>query len=35
MKLQIIQDTKGKAKGVFIPINDWNELKKSTKAWRS
>lgn len=28
MKLQIIQDNKGKKTGVFIPIQDWNELKK-------
>lgn len=27
MKLQIIQDSKGKATGVYIPINEWNELK--------
>jgi len=32
MKLQIIQDTKGKATGVFIPINDWKELKKKHKG---
>jgi len=32
MKLQIIQDTKGKAAGVFIPINDWKELKKKYKG---
>lgn len=31
MKLQIIQDSKGKATGVFIPIKDWNELKKQYK----
>ncbi len=28
MKLQIIQDSKGKATGVYIPISDWNALKK-------
>lgn len=28
MRLQIIQDSKGKATGVYIPINEWNELKK-------
>lgn len=28
MKLQLLQDTKGKVTGVFIPINDWKELKK-------
>ncbi len=28
MKLQVIQDSKGKATGVFIPINEWKELKK-------
>ena len=32
MKLQIIQDTKGKATGVFIPISDWKELKKRYKG---
>ena len=31
MKLQIIQDSKGKATGVYIPINDWTELKKQYK----
>ena len=31
MRLQIIQDSKGKATGVFIPINDWQELKKQHK----
>ena len=28
MKLQLIQDSKGKATGVYIPISDWKELKK-------
>lgn len=28
MRLQIIQDGKGKATGVYIPINEWRELKK-------
>ncbi|HAQ18405.1 MAG TPA: hypothetical protein DCR40_04125 [Prolixibacteraceae bacterium] len=32
MKLQVIQDSRGKATGVFIPINDWNELKKHYKG---
>ncbi|MFI5196245.1 MAG: hypothetical protein ACHQD8_04080 [Chitinophagales bacterium] len=31
MRLQLIQDSKGKATGVFIPINDWNKLKKQNK----
>jgi hypothetical protein len=31
MKLQLIQDSKGKATGVFIPISDWNKLKKQNK----
>lgn len=31
MKLQVIQDSKGKATGVFIPINEWKELKKQYK----
>ncbi|MCW3124809.1 MAG: hypothetical protein JWO03_467 [Bacteroidetes bacterium] len=32
MKLQVIEDGKGKATGVFIPINDWNKLKKQIKS---
>lgn len=28
MRLQIIQDSKGKATGVYIPINEWKALKK-------
>lgn len=28
MRLQVIEDGKGKATGVFIPIQEWNELKK-------
>ena len=28
MKLQIIQDNKGKATGVYIPIQEWKLLKK-------
>ena len=28
MSLQLIQDSKGKATGVFIPINEWKTLKK-------
>ena len=31
MKLQLIEDAKGKATGVFIPISEWNELKKKHK----
>lgn len=31
MRLQVIQDNKGKATGVFIPISDWQELKKQHK----
>ncbi|MEJ0101429.1 MAG: hypothetical protein WDO19_02240 [Bacteroidota bacterium] len=31
MKLQVIQDSKGKATGVYIPINEWKELKKKHK----
>ncbi|WP_373523732.1 hypothetical protein [Aquiflexum sp.] len=31
MKLQIIQDSKGKATGVYIPIREWKELKKQFK----
>lgn len=28
MRLQVIQDSKGKATGVYIPINEWKQLKK-------
>ncbi len=35
MKLQIIQDSKGKATGVYIPINEWNALKKQYKELES
>ena len=28
MRLQIIQDSKGKTTGVYMPINEWKELKK-------
>jgi hypothetical protein len=28
MNLQYISDNKGKTTGVFIPIKDWEELKK-------
>jgi heme oxygenase len=28
MRLQVIQDSKGKATGVYIPINEWEKLKK-------
>ncbi|MCF2442668.1 hypothetical protein L0657_01775 [Dyadobacter sp. CY345] len=28
MRVQVIQDSKGKATGVFIPINEWDKLKK-------
>jgi len=31
MKFQVIQDSKGKATGIFIPINEWKELKKQYK----
>ena len=32
MKLQVIEDAKGKATGVFIPITEWQELKKQHKS---
>ncbi len=32
MKLQVIQNSNGKATGVFIPINSWNKLKKLYKG---
>ncbi len=28
MSLQIIQDSKGKPTGVYIPISEWKKLKK-------
>lgn len=31
MKLQIIENEKGKPTGVFIPINRWEKLKKIYK----
>lgn len=32
MKLQVIEDAKGKATGVFIPMSDWQQLKKQHKS---
>jgi len=31
MRLQVIQDSKGNATGVFIPYNEWKALKKQHK----
>jgi hypothetical protein len=31
MRLQVIQDGRGKTTGVYIPINEWKELKKLYK----
>jgi hypothetical protein len=31
MGLQLIQNSNGKATGVFIPINEWRKLKKLYK----
>lgn len=31
MNLQYISDSKGQTTGVFIPINEWNNLKKKYK----
>lgn len=31
MTLQFILDNKGKTTGVFIPINEWENLKKTVK----
>jgi hypothetical protein len=31
MKLQVIQNGKGKPTGVYIPINEWKALKKQYK----
>lgn len=36
MSLQIIQNEKGKPAGVFIPINEWKQMKaqyKNLEAW--
>jgi hypothetical protein len=32
MSLQFISDSTGKTTGVFIPINEWNELKSKFKG---
>jgi len=32
MKIQVIQDDKGRATGIYIPINQWRELKKKYKG---
>ena len=32
MNLQFISDSKGETTGVFIPINEWNELKNKYKG---
>lgn len=31
MNVQYISDNKGETTGVFIPISEWNELKKKYK----
>jgi hypothetical protein len=31
MRLQVIHDSKGRKTGVYIPINEWNDLKKQYK----
>jgi hypothetical protein len=31
MNLQYISDSKGRTTGVFIPINEWNDLKNKYK----
>lgn len=31
MRLQVIEDSKGKPTGIFIPMNEWRELKKIHK----
>ncbi|MGJ7032079.1 hypothetical protein [Niabella hirudinis] len=35
MRLQMIQDSKGKTTGVYIPINEWKELKKQYRDLES
>ena len=32
MNLQYISDSTGQTTGVFIPINEWNDLKKKYKG---
>ena len=32
MNVQYISDSSGKTTGVFIPINEWNELKRKFKG---
>lgn len=32
MSLRYISDSTGKTAGVFIPINEWNELKSKFKG---
>ncbi len=31
MKIQVIQDSKGIATGVYIPMSEWRQLKKQYK----
>ena len=35
MSAQLIQDSKGKETGIFIPISDWKKLKKQYKGLES
>ncbi|MFM2388412.1 MAG: hypothetical protein RL660_3169 [Bacteroidota bacterium] len=35
MSLQVIHDSKGKATGVYIPMPQWNQLKKQHKDLES
>lgn len=35
MRLQMIQDSKGKTTGVYIPIDKWKELKKQYRDLES
>ena len=35
MRLQIIHDSKGNATGVYIPISEWEELKKQSKVLKA
>lgn len=32
MRAQLIQDSKGRETGIFIPISDWKKLKKQYKG---
>ena len=35
MSVQLIEDSKGRTTGVFIPIDDWEKLKKQHKSLKA